>query len=138
MTNKTATAAVDLSAIEAAISRQDDGIDVPLVGLDGKTPLGIKIRVAGPDSARAIAAQEAQTDDLLERQDAGKPNAKQLAERGIAYLARVTIDWSPAIKIDGEERAYSEENAVLLYSKFRFIKEQVDRAAGNRARFMIG
>ncbi len=132
------TESIDLSAIEAAISRQDEGIDVPILGLDGKTPLGITIRVAGPDSARAIAAQEAQTDDLLERQDANKPTAKQLAERGIAYLARVTLDWSPVVKVDGEDRAYSVENAELLYRKFRFIREQVDRAAGNRARFMIG
>ena len=132
------TKAIDLSDIEASISRQDEGIDVALVGLDGKTPLGITIRVAGPDSARAIAAQEAQTDELLERQDASKPTAKQLAERGVAYLARVTIGWSPNIVIESEERAYSEENAVLLYTRLRFIREQVDRAAGNRARFMIG
>lgn len=132
------TEAIDLSEIETAIRAQDEGVEVDILGLDGKTPLGFKIRVAGPDSARAVAAQEASTNDLLAQEDAGRPNASAINQRAIIHLAKVTMGWEPAIKIDGEALAYSEANAITLYTRFRFIREQVDRAAGKRARFTKG
>ncbi len=99
---------------------------------------GFSIRVAGPDSARAIAAQDELSDELIARQDTGKMTAREITERGARYLAKITLGWEPAIKIEGEDRAFSEANAVLLYNKFRFIREQVDKASGNRARSAKG
>lgn len=129
---------VDLSSIAESIRRQDEGIVVDILGLDGKTPLGLGIRVAGPDSARAIEAQEELSDELIARQDTDRPKSKEITERGAKYLAKITLGWDQVIRIDGEDRAFSEENALLLYTRFRFIREQVDRASGNRARFTKG
>ena len=131
--------ALDLSSVDAAIKRQDEGLDVEIKGLDGKTPLGLVIRVAGPDSQRAQEAQEALTDEMLAREASEtRTSAKEATERGIRYLARITIGWQPAVKLDGEEMAYSVANAEALYRRFRFIRDQVDRAASNRARFSKG
>lgn len=131
--------ALDLSGLDAAIKRQDEGLDVEIKGLDGKTPLGLTIRVAGPDSQRAQQAQEALADEMLAKEDvSAKVSAREATERGIRYLARVTIDWEPAVKVDGEELSCSAKNAEKLYRKYRFIRDQVDRAAGNRSRFTEG
>jgi len=128
---------LDLSGVEAAIQRQDEGTDVEIVGLDGKTPLGLTIRVAGPDSERAQRAQEALADEMVAAGNAAtKLKARDATARGIRYLAEITIDWAPAVKLGGEELAYSAANAAKLYERFRFIREQVDRAAGDRGRFM--
>lgn len=131
-------AAIDLSSFEDAIQKQEKGIDVPILGMDGKTPLGLTIRVAGPDSDRAQKAQEELADELIEQENMTRLNARDAAKRGIKYLARITIGWAPDVVLDGQELAYSPENAERVYTKFRFIREQVDRAAGNRARFIKG
>ena len=134
--------ALDLSAFDAAVKRQEQGIEVDILGPDGETPIGLKIKVAGPDSQRAQKAQEELADGLLEKQarkgKIARVKPAEARKRGIMYLARVTIGWSPAVKLDGKELAYSVENAERLYTALPFIREQVDEAGGDRARFMKG
>ena len=129
---------VDLSSFDGMVQRQEEGILVPIMGPDGKSPLGFSIRVAGPDSARAREAQEELADELIEQEVATRLAARDMADRGFKYLSKVTLGWEPSIKLDGAELAYSEENAEKLYRRFNFVKEQVDRAAGSRARFTKG
>lgn len=132
-------AALDLSAFGAAVKRQNDGIEVDILGMDGETPTGLKIRVAGPDSKRAQAAQETMADELVAQQVDGRMKAADATKRGIRYLAKITLGWSPESINDGEEEfAFSEAAAVKLYTKYRYIREQVDRAAGSRTRFTNG
>lgn len=139
MTDKSEKKAVDLSGLSKHVEKQEAGIDVVLKGMDGETPLGVTIRVAGPDSKRAQQANEEITDEMI---DEGEGNtrlkARERTRRAIQFLAKLTIGWEPAIVIDGEELKYSEENAIKLYTRFKFIRDQVDVAAGNRKRFMQG
>ncbi len=129
----------DLSAFGAAVKRQNEGIEVEIIGPDGETPTGLKIRIAGPDSARAQRAQEQLADDLIAKQVDGKIKAADATKRGTAYLAKITLGWTPEVITDGEEEfAYSEEAAARLFTKYRYLREQVDRAAGDRARFTKG
>lgn len=130
--------ALDLSSLDEAIRKQDEGIAVEIKGLDGKTPLGLVVKVAGPDSQRAQAAQEELADELIAEENLGRMSAGEATRRGIRYLARITLGWEPAVTLDGKEMGYSVENAEALYTRFRFIREQVDKAAGNRARFTKG
>lgn len=134
---KTQKKPVDLSSMDEAVKRQDQGIDVPINGMDGKS-LGFTIKVAGPDSERAIKAQEELADELIEAGNNERLKAREAARRGVRYLAKITMGWDPAVVVDGKELAYSEENAEKLYTRFRFIREQVDRAAGNRKAFTKG
>lgn len=130
--------AVDLSSLDDAKKKHEEGIGVSVLGADGKTPLGFSIRVAGPDSDRAQKAQEELTDELIEQGNAGSLNGREATQRGVKYLARITLGWEPKIILDGQELAYSPENAEKLYRRHKFIREQVDRAAGNRAGFLKG
>lgn len=138
MTEKKNAGPIDLSAFDEVVKKQDEGITVDIVGMDGKSPLGLSIRVAGPDSERAQKAQEELADELIDQENLTRLKAKEAAQRGIRYLARITMGWEPAVVLDGKELAYSPENAEKVYARFKFIREQVDRAAGNRARFMKG
>lgn len=126
----------DLSSFDIAMKRQEEGILIPIVSMDGKTPLGFSIRVAGPDSERAIAAGEAMGNELIERENLATLTSKDRRESMVRYLARVTLEFVPCVLIDGKEFSYSEENAVMLYSRYPFIREQVDRSASKRAAFL--
>lgn len=127
--------AIDFGAFDEAAKRHEEGIDVPILGPDGRTETGVVIRVAGPDSRRAIEAGEALMDDLIAQQNAGRVDA---AKRGIRYLAKITLGWAPAMVVNGETLTFSEENAEKLYRAYPFVRQQVDRAAGDRARFLEG
>ncbi|WP_018900423.1 hypothetical protein [Rhizobium sp. 2MFCol3.1] len=128
------TGAVDLSTLDKAVQAQNDGIDVDIKGLDGKTPLGFSIKVAGPDSDRQRKAVDDLTDEYLDREDASHTTAAELDRRALQVLARSIISWTP-IKLDGQDLECTEENAVKLFTRFRFIREQVEKKAGKRASF---
>lgn len=130
MTDKT----LDLSRFDSLTKAQEDGIDVQINGPDGK-PLGFTIKVAGPDSARQKAAQQAMVDERLQRQVATPPTAEEIDTSSRKLLASSTMGWDE-FELDGAPYQFSVENAAALYERFPFIREQVDRAAGNRARFL--
>jgi hypothetical protein len=132
----TETAGVDLAQFDDAVKRQNDGIEIEIKSMDGKTPLGFSIKVAGPDSDVATKAQEELADQLIEDGDISRLKAREAADQGIKYLARITLGWAPAIVLDGQKLEYSPANAEKLYRRFKFIREQVDRAAGKRAAFL--
>lgn len=129
---------VDLSDIMASIRRQDEGIVVDIMGPDGKTPLGLRIRVAGPDSARAIAAQDEITEEFLTAKNGDKPTSVAYSVRQARWLAKITLGWEGVVRYDGIDHEFSEAVALELYSRVRFILDQVNRAAGDRSRFTNG
>lgn len=144
---KSQTQAVDLAQFDAAVQRQEDGILVPIVSMDGKTPLGFSIRVAGPDSARSTEALDAIQQELIEEASLDLPKPSDNAHRRLRYFAKVTMDFVPdarddgttpdyAIVLDGEPLPFSEENAAKLYQRFRFIYLQVAAKADTRAAFL--
>ena len=128
---------VDLATFDEAMQRQNEGILIPIKSMDRKTPLGFSIRVAGPDSQRAIDAQERLADERLEKEELEPPGARELAERNARYVAMITMGFEPNVILDGEELSYTEENALKLYRRFPFIFEQVNRGA-DRSRFTKG
>lgn len=139
MVEKNATAdapkkAVDLTGLDADIKKQEEGIVIELKGMDGKTPLGVSVRVAGPDSDRQVKALAALTDEYLDRQESVETTAAELDRRSLILLAKSTIEWTPVV-LDGVDLPYSEENAIKLYSRFRFIREQVEKKASTRKAF---
>lgn len=127
---------IDLAPFDDAIRRQEEGLEVEILGMDRKTKTGLVIRVAGPDSERAQRAREALHKELVEAQRLTPLTPAEISARGARFLAKLTIGWSPNVKVDGEELAASEENAVRVFERYRFIREQVDAAAGDRAAFM--
>lgn len=128
--------AIDLAPFDEAIRRHEQGIEVPIISMDGKTPTGLVILVAGPDSDRARKAREALHHDLVEAQRTTPLTPAEVSDQGAKFLAKLTIGWAPNVKVDGEELEYSEANAMKVFSRYRFIRQQVDSIAGDRAAFM--
>jgi hypothetical protein len=138
---------VDLAKFDAAVQRQEEGILVPIYGMDGKTRLGFSIRVAGPDSSRSTEALDTIQQELIEEASLDAPKPSDNAHRRLRYFAKVTMDFVPderedgtrpdhAIVLDGEPLPFSEENAAKLYQRFRFIYQQVVAKADTRAAFL--
>lgn len=127
---------IDLATFDAAIEQMETGLDVPIIGMDGK-PLGLTIRVAGPDSSRVQAAREAMHQEAVESERLTPLSAAESYAQGTKFLAKLTIGWTPTVTVDGEVLEYTEANAIRVYEKYRFIRQQVDNAAGSRAGFFL-
>ncbi|WP_322887195.1 hypothetical protein U8C36_09605 [Sinorhizobium medicae] len=129
---------VDLSGLEALVQSQEEGIDIDILNEQDK-PIGLKIRVVGPDSDRMqkamrdVAAEFAKA--AAERESLGEAPAYDVDARLVAILAKATVSWSPNPKIGGSVVPFSEENVRNLYTKFRIIREQVEVRAVRRGSF---
>lgn len=138
MANKTTAApsGFDLASLDALTAAQEDGIDVPIEHPVSGDPLGITIRVAGPDSQRQRKAYRRMLDA---RMRSGKRRIEPEEAEGetLLYLARTLIGWtfSSGVTIDGEVPEFSVDAAVSLFRRFPFIREQIDAAAASRAGF---
>lgn len=108
---------------------------VVIEGADGKP---IAIRLLGQDSRAWQDHQRAITDRILGR--AGRRAKAQTAEQSemdaIAGLAAVTVGWSDNLTMDGAPLTFSRANATALYTKLRWVREQVDEFVGDRSNFL--
>lgn len=140
---------IDLSSFDDMVKRQEEGVLVPIYGPDGKASLGFSIRVAGPDSERAQVALEALQQEIIEQESMQPPTQREIAQRRLRYFAKVTMDFVPdaqadgtvpevAIKLDGKPLPCTEENAIKLYERFKFILAQVKAKADTRSAFLNG
>ncbi|TWA24762.1 hypothetical protein [Sinorhizobium medicae] len=129
---------VDLSGLEALVQSQEEGIEIDILNEQDK-PIGLKIRVVGPDSDRMqkamrdVAAEFAKA--AAERESLGEAPGYDSDARLVAILAKATVSWSPNPKIGGSVVPFSEENVRNLYTKFRIIREQVEVRAVRRGSF---
>ncbi|RVK56906.1 hypothetical protein CN162_12625 [Sinorhizobium meliloti] len=132
---------VDLSGLEALVQSQEKGIEIDILNEQAK-PIGLKIRVVGPDSdrmqkaVRDVAAEFAKA--AADRESLGEAREDDSDARMVAILAKATMSWSPNPKIGGSVVPFSEENVRNLYTKFRIIREQVEVRAVRRGSFTKG
>jgi len=54
----------------------------------------------------------------------------------IELLAQCTLGWT-GITEGGKELPFSTANAVYIYTKYNWIREQIDNAIGDRSHFFI-
>lgn len=80
------------------------------------------------DQGLALAQARAQNQATV------KPN---IAERAIDTIAACVKSWKN-ITLDGNSLQCTPENVRLLITRFRWIREQLDREIGNRANFIKG
>jgi hypothetical protein len=126
---------IDLKDFDVA-SAAEAGSELTLLHPVSGEPLDIVITVAGQDSKRARNADRAITDMLTkEAQDKKLKSDDETFERLAATKAAgLTMGWS-GIEWNGAEYPFTHENAVKLYIERRWIREQVERFAGQRANF---
>lgn len=98
---------------------EDLGITITLIGTDSKTFRDIsKIR-----ATMALKKKSREIDLDQNEQDS------------IELLARCTKGWS-GITENGKDIPFNHENAVELYTKYLWLREQIDRFMADRSNFL--
>lgn len=93
------------------------------------------IRIAGYDSPRWRKANREQIDQRIENGRKKIVETQADSERyAIDLLVAATLGWD--IFLDGEVPAFTPAAAHKFYSRFIWVREQVDNFAANRANFI--
>ena len=131
---------VDLAAIDT-VKGSNDGFDVRIYHPGTSEDLDITINVLGKDSDAFQKVSRGQNKRRMAKMSKGgfrnvsTPPVEEIESDGIELLASCTTGWSGVV-IDKKEIEFSKENAVMIYDRFPWIKEQVDLAIGDRANFI--
>lgn len=126
---------MDLSEIAAGVADQDRGAWLELVDPVSGVPIGIRFRLAGPDSETQRRAQLKLGDELAEVADLdGRVTAEQRERARIDCLARCVLDWE--VEEEGEPVPFTHRNVVRVLRLGRWLQEQVDAFAADRRNFM--
>lgn len=124
----------DLGSIDT-IKDANTGAEVELYHPIEGTDLGITVRVVGHDGDLFKQIQAEQNRKRIQKmqktQFKGVVDADQEA---IELLAGCTQGWAGMV-LGGKEVPFSYENAVALYTKYPWMKEQIDVAVGDRSVF---
>ena len=98
---------------------EDLGITITLIGTDSKTFRDIS-------KSRATASLKKKTREI---------DLDQNESDAVELLAKCTKGWS-GITENGKEVAFSFDNAVQLYTKYLWLREQIDRFMADRSNFL--
>lgn len=131
---------VDLSRFEAMNKKQEEGVDIDLLDHDG-IPIGMKLTIVGPDSARARTARKEVASEFAAKAEAKEdlsPSDDDNDERMISYLAKACTGWAPNPSIEGKSVPFTEANALRFFSLFRMFMEQAQAVAIRRSPFASG
>lgn len=135
---------MDLATIDT-VKGANAGVDVKIYHPGTNEDIGVNIRVLGKDSdefQRISRAQQKRRMDKLTKGGFRGANIplESIEQDAIDLLASLTKGWKQedksTITLDGEELACTKENAVAVYERFPWIKEQIDAAIGDRANFI--
>ena len=130
---------VDLSSIDT-VKGANEGFDVQLYHPGTNEDLGVTIQVLGKDSDEFQKISRAQSKKRMERMSKGgfrNPvvSPEEVEQDNLNLLAAVSRGWNNVI-VDGKPLPFSKENALMLYERFPWIREQIDAAIGDRANFI--
>ena len=134
----------DLAALDT-VKGSNAGFEVSIYNPATNEDLGLFITVLGKDSDEFQKVSRAQQKKRMEKMSKGGfRNAnvpiEVMESDGLQLLAAVTKSWrqgdKQTVTLDGQELTCTKENAVALYERFPWIKEQVDTAVGDRANFI--
>ena len=98
---------------------EDLGITITLIGTDSKTFRDIS-------KSRATASLKKKTREI---------DLDQNESDAVELLAKCTKGWA-GITENGKEVAFSYDNAVQLYTKYLWFREQIDRFMADRSNFL--
>jgi len=142
----------DLNSLDT-VKGSNDGFDVNLYNPATNEDTGIIITVLGKDSdcfQQITKKQNKKRMDMMSKNGfrSGKissPSQEEIEANGLDLLAECTTGWKSSdengeykdsIFLDKKDVVFSVDNAKSLYSRFPWIKEQIDIAIGDRANFI--
>jgi len=126
----------DFNLTEASEQGADMQLEHPVTGEplehDGKPMV---IHLAGVDSVAYRKKQRALQNKRLQLMARSrKPDFDDIDSDGVELLAACTLGWSGLV-MGGKELKFTRAEAVDLYEKQVWIREQVDAFVGDRANF---
>ena len=95
----------------------------------------VVICMIGSDSEARRKAERAALDRNIKARQSGGLTADDIDNSTVEILAACTTGWRN-MRMGGEVLPYSQKNAVMVYRRFRWIKEQADAFCSDRANFM--
>ena len=98
---------------------EDLGITITLIGTDSKTFRDIS-------KSRATASLKKKTREI---------DLDQNESDAVDLLAKCTKGWN-GITENGKEVVFNYDNAVKLYTKYLWLREQIDRFMADRSNFL--
>jgi len=137
----------DLSLLDT-VTPSEEGRYVTPVGFDGE-PVGLRIKVYGPDSKAYAKAKDRQQSSFLKRfadAQAGTVDPKDKDDDSVAKeveaLVELTADWEPVdaddpIVWEGKPFPFSRSNAKKLYERVPTVRAQVRAYIENRRNFTL-
>lgn len=130
---------IDLANIDT-VKGANEGFDVQIYHPATNEDLGIVITVIGKDSDEFQKITREQTKRRMQKATKGGFRnvtipVEELEEDSLKLLAACTKGWSGVV-FDKKPVEFSKENAMMIYEKFPWIREQVDTAIGDRANFI--
>ena len=123
------------------VTKANAGVEIELVSIKTGKGSGCFVKVHGMDSEAFDAATAERARILADKAESGNEiTPKDRAEAQSALLGACTISWrcpnGTFLEIDGAEWDCSHEAAMKLYMRFPAIREQINRAVGDRANFV--
>lgn len=115
----------------------NEGAVMPVHGPDGQPVTNegapVTLTLLGDDSDVLTKFDRITTNQHLR---GGQTITAELAEaKQIGRLARACVGWSGVI-LDGQPLPHSEENAKLLFKRFRWLRQQAALFISDRANFL--
>lgn len=125
---------MQLNDILADAQDQDRGREFELTDPVTGELTGMKLRIAGPDSATQNRARLVLSDMLMESaDDRGQVSAEMREKLRIGCLAACVLGWE--IKENDEHVPFSQSNVIRLLTAAIWVQAQVDDWASDRAAF---
>lgn len=131
---------VDLAAIDT-VKGANEGFSVRIYHPGTNEDLDITINVLGKDSDEFQKVSRAQSKKRMAKMQKGGFRSttaipvEEIEADGIQLLAACTKTWAGVV-MDGKTIDCTADNAVMIYERFPWIKEQIDTAIGDRANFI--
>lgn len=129
----------DLSQLDTTKGAAE-GFELQLRHPETDAPLPLWVTVIGADSDEYHAAVMKQQRKRMERLKGHRRmnlSPEELQEEAIELLVGATRSWRGEMKLDGKDfPAYTPAAAKQLYKRFKWMREQVDAAMGDRANFL--
>lgn len=130
---------IDLANIDT-VKGANEGFDVQIYHPATNEDLGITINVIGKDSDEFQKITREQTKKRMQKAAKGGFRnvtipVEELEEDSLKLLAACTKGWKGVVE-NGKAIECTKENAMAIYEKYPWIREQVDTAIGDRANFI--
>lgn len=157
MTNKKNEVAIDNSADDLDLSALDvtkfanEGTEIAIKHPVTGKPIGFYISILGKDGDVYKEIIRERSNETLKKAMAAEatgepmqpPTYDEQQERELELLAALTTGWRQengknSVKLAGEEYQFNANNAKMIYKRFDFIRNQVDKAIADTSLFMKG